>query len=161
MFNKFSAEDCIERWNFVINQQCRLRMLSEIFNDAFKWVKRDGKPANKVKIYGSIVFIDIVDLNVLILQEVSHPDFPNNPESAFALFCLEKKFEVAEKNPGIKKQALKQKLKNLYDKKLKKLYNNLNDTQKATYIEKAQNEMREYLQKIEEFKYLLILYFHL
>ena len=64
MFNNFSAEDCIKRWNYVINQQRRFRMLSEILNDAFKWVKCDGKPANKVRIDGAIVFIDKFNQNV-------------------------------------------------------------------------------------------------
>ena len=67
------------------------------------------------------------------------------------MFCLEKKAEVAEQNPGLKKQALRQKLTELYHK--------LDDTLKASYIEKAQNDRKEFLQKIEEFKYLLILYF--
>ena len=69
------------------------------------------------------------------------------------MFFLEKKAEVAEQNPGLKKQALRQKLTELYHK--------LDDTLKASYIEKAQNDRKEFSQKIEEFKYLLILYFHL
>ena len=53
MFNNFSAEDCIKRWNFVINKQRQFKMLSEILHDAVLWVKRDGQPklTSKVRPY--------------------------------------------------------------------------------------------------------------
>ena len=47
-FDKYSAEDCSKRWQFVSIQQRQYRVLSEILDDAVFWSKKETKPANGV-----------------------------------------------------------------------------------------------------------------
>ena len=61
------------------------------------------------------------------------------------MYCLETKAEFLIENPGLKKVEVK--------KKMKELFNKLDDKQKAAYIDRSNNARKEFLQKIEEFMY--------
>lgn len=61
------------------------------------------------------------------------------------MYCLETKAEFLKENPGLKKVEVK--------KKMKELFNKLDDKQKAAYIDRSNNARKEFLQKIEEFMY--------
>ena len=80
----------------------------------------------------------------MLFQLLSDPELPKKPATTFQCYCLDQNAEILRDDPDyLNKPGVL--------KKMSKLFNSLDEGQKAFYVEKAKDAQKEYHQKVEEF----------